>query len=255
LPSGLPRWYHQRNRSRDQPPQALPQDCILHREGELSRLYWNDRGDQADVQPVGTGTIDAAKTVTDKLIANGNIVSVGYMLRYLRCVQKMKQIIHENNLTVMATNARYVSDNVLSTPIATPAICLLVCARGVVALFTVYCAHYSPPHTRRLLNRHGGTSPSTWDQSLSRVHTSVICRDTSEVMSTSTLLCESTLSFEQCCSRLSRLGPSCVTGMIADFSAKSVEFYEVPGKLSKVPVDESKIPEEQRIPRITSAVW
>ena len=31
------------------------------------------------------------------------------MLRYLRCVQKMKQIIHENNLTVMATNARYVS--------------------------------------------------------------------------------------------------------------------------------------------------
>jgi hypothetical protein len=31
------------------------------------------------------------------------------MLRYLRCVQKMKQIIHDNNLTVMATNARYVS--------------------------------------------------------------------------------------------------------------------------------------------------
>jgi hypothetical protein len=43
--------------------------------------------------------------------------------------------------------------------------------------------------------------------------------------------------------------------MVADFSAKSVEFYEVPGQLSKVPVDESKIPEEQRIPRITSAVW
>lgn len=32
------------------------------------------------------------------------------MLRYLRCVQKMKQIIHDNNLTVMATNARYVSN-------------------------------------------------------------------------------------------------------------------------------------------------
>lgn len=30
------------------------------------------------------------------------------MLRYLRCVQKMKQIIHENNLTVMGTVARYV---------------------------------------------------------------------------------------------------------------------------------------------------
>jgi len=38
-------------------------------------------------------------------------------------------------------------------------------------------------------------------------------------------------------------------------SAKSVEFYEQPGKLSKVPVDESQIPEEDRIPRITTAVW
>lgn len=33
------------------------------------------------------------------------------MLRYLRAVQKMKQIIHDNNLTVMATNARYVSSH------------------------------------------------------------------------------------------------------------------------------------------------
>lgn len=40
-----------------------------------------------------------------------------------------------------------------------------------------------------------------------------------------------------------------------NISAKSVEFYEAPGRLSKVPVDESKIPEDQRIPRITSAVW
>jgi predicted dehydrogenase len=45
--------------------------------------------------------------VTDRLVKAGNIVSVGYMLRYLRCVQKMKQIIHENDLTVMATIARY----------------------------------------------------------------------------------------------------------------------------------------------------
>lgn len=29
------------------------------------------------------------------------------MLRYLKAVQMMKQIIHENNLTVMATIARY----------------------------------------------------------------------------------------------------------------------------------------------------
>jgi predicted dehydrogenase len=53
--------------------------------------------------------VQSAKEVTQSLIDNGNVVSVGYMLRYLRCVQKMKQIIHDNNLTVMATNARYVS--------------------------------------------------------------------------------------------------------------------------------------------------
>jgi len=35
------------------------------------------------------------------------ICSVGYMLRYLKAVQMMKQIIQENNLTVMATVARY----------------------------------------------------------------------------------------------------------------------------------------------------
>ena len=39
-----------------------------------------------------------------------NFASVDrYMLRYLRCVQKMKQIIATNNLTVMGTIARYVS--------------------------------------------------------------------------------------------------------------------------------------------------
>lgn len=38
-------------------------------------------------------------------------------------------------------------------------------------------------------------------------------------------------------------------------SAKSIEFYEAPGQLSKIPIDESKIPEDQRIPRLTSAVW
>lgn len=60
------------------------------------------------LQPVAAGPADEAHAVTKALIDAGNIVSVGYMLRYLRCVQKMKQIIHENNLTVMGTVARYV---------------------------------------------------------------------------------------------------------------------------------------------------
>lgn len=38
-------------------------------------------------------------------------------------------------------------------------------------------------------------------------------------------------------------------------SARSVEHYEEPGKLSKIPIDESKIPPELRIPRLTSAIW
>ncbi|KAI9638084.1 putative oxidoreductase C terminal-domain-containing protein [Dioszegia hungarica] len=141
-------------------------------------------------KPVGTGTIEAAKTVTDALIKNGNIVSVGYMLRYLRCVQKMKQIIHENNLTVMATNARY------------------SCAYEAIA------------------------KPAWWNKAI----------DMGPVIEQGTHFCD-----------LSRYFGGDVD--IDSVSAKSVEFYEAPGKLSKVPVDESLIPEDQRIPRLTSAIW
>jgi hypothetical protein len=59
-------------------------------------------------KPVSTGPVDEAFAVAEKLKASGNIVSVGYMLRYLKVVQKMKQILEENNLKVMATNARYI---------------------------------------------------------------------------------------------------------------------------------------------------
>jgi hypothetical protein len=44
-------------------------------------------------------------------------------------------------------------------------------------------ADISPPLTRPLPSQHGGTSLLTWDPSLSRVPTSVICPDTSVVMS------------------------------------------------------------------------
>lgn len=42
---------------------------------------------------------------------------------------------------------------------------------------------------------------------------------------------------------------------INSVQAHSVEWDEEPGQLSRVPVDESKIPEELRIPRMTSATW
>jgi hypothetical protein len=69
----------------------------------------------------------------------------------------------------------------------------------------------------------------------------VISHVTSVVTSTSTLLCEPAAA----CALLP-------TNII---SAHSVEWYEKPGQLSKIPIDESKIPEEERIPRLTSATW
>ena len=38
-------------------------------------------------------------------------------------------------------------------------------------------------------------------------------------------------------------------------SASAVEWYDKPGHLSQIQIDESKIPEDSRIPRFTSASW
>lgn len=103
-------------------------------------------------KPVTAGPVNETWEVAKDLKKNGNIVSVGYMLRYLRCVQKMKQIIHENNMTVMATNARYVSND-----------------GGSVALDLTRLL--SLPRTSRSTSPPGGTSPRTWDPSLSRART------------------------------------------------------------------------------------
>jgi predicted dehydrogenase len=60
-------------------------------------------------KPISTGSVEEAKKVADLLESRkGNLVSVGYMLRYSAAVQKMKQIIAENDLTVMMTSARYI---------------------------------------------------------------------------------------------------------------------------------------------------
>ncbi|KIY50862.1 hypothetical protein FISHEDRAFT_71176 [Fistulina hepatica ATCC 64428] len=61
-------------------------------------------------KPITTGPVEEiedgykiAKMVED----SGTVCSIGYMLRYLKAVQMMKQILEEENLTVMATIARY----------------------------------------------------------------------------------------------------------------------------------------------------
>ncbi|TIB93703.1 hypothetical protein E3Q10_01275 [Wallemia mellicola] len=60
-------------------------------------------------KPVTTGPSAEAVEVGKKIAAAGNVVSVGYMLRYSRAVQTMIKIIEENNLTVMGTVARYIA--------------------------------------------------------------------------------------------------------------------------------------------------
>ena len=42
---------------------------------------------------------------------------------------------------------------------------------------------------------------------------------------------------------------------ISTVTAHSLEWNEDAGNLSKVPIDESKIPPEDRIPRVTTASW
>ncbi|WRT66398.1 uncharacterized protein IL334_003354 [Kwoniella shivajii] len=56
----------------------------------------SDISDFKDVEEVGR-----------RLKENGNVTSVGYMLRYLKAAQEIKKIIDENKLTVMHTQASY----------------------------------------------------------------------------------------------------------------------------------------------------
>ncbi|KAI0926643.1 hypothetical protein AcV5_007380 [Taiwanofungus camphoratus] len=58
-------------------------------------------------KPVSSGPEDACWRVASELQRKAILVGVGYMLRYSRAVQKMKQIIEDNKLVVMGTNARY----------------------------------------------------------------------------------------------------------------------------------------------------
>ncbi len=149
-------------------------------------------------------------------------MSVGYMLRYLQCVQKMKQIVDENKLTVMATAARFVS--------------------RTLTLSDAELRPHSPALTRASKRRPGGTKASTWARSSSKVPISAIYRGT---------LAETSMLIPW---RGSTHNDQLGTQLMVH-RARSVEYYEKPGKLSKIAFDESKIPEELRIPRVTSSIW
>lgn len=97
------------------------------------------------------------------------------------------------------------------------------------------------PATRRYPKyRIGGTSPSFKDPLLNRVPTSVSpVNDATQT-------------------RLRTGDLSRYFGGDINFdtvSASAVEWYEKPGHLSQIQIDENKIPEEHRLPRFTSASW
>ncbi|PIL24030.1 hypothetical protein GSI_13781 [Ganoderma sinense ZZ0214-1] len=144
-------------------------------------------------KPSATGPaseLPEAFAVAKAISESGSICSVGYMLRYLRAVQMMKQIIIENNLTVMATIARY------------------ACAYEAIA------------------------KPDWWDKS----------KSAGPIIEQGTHFCD-----------LSRYFGGEVD--MSTVNAHSLEWDENAGHLSKMTVDETKIPPENRIPRVTAATW
>ena len=144
-------------------------------------------------KPSATGPaseLPEAFGVAKAINESGSICSVGYMLRYLRAVQLMKQIIIENNLTVMATIARY------------------ACAYEAIA------------------------KPDWWDKS----------KSAGPIIEQGTHFCD-----------LSRYFGGEVD--MSTVNAHSLEWDENAGQLSRMTVDETKIPPENRIPRVTAATW
>ncbi|KLO07633.1 hypothetical protein SCHPADRAFT_917149 [Schizopora paradoxa] len=144
-------------------------------------------------KPVATGPeteLQDLLSVSKEIKESNAVCSVGYMLRYLKAVQMMKQIIEENNLTVMATIARY------------------ACAYEKIA------------------------KPDWWDKA----------RSFGPIIEQATHFCD-----------LSRYFGGEVD--VSTVQAHSLEWDEEAGYLSKLPIDESEIPPEQRIPRVTSANW
>ncbi|KAJ3046294.1 hypothetical protein HDV00_000108 [Rhizophlyctis rosea] len=60
-------------------------------------------------KPLSCHPLEQVKRCGEIVRKSNVIVSVGYMLRYLKAVEKMKDMIKKHNIKVMATNANYMS--------------------------------------------------------------------------------------------------------------------------------------------------
>ncbi|POY76597.1 hypothetical protein BMF94_0187 [Rhodotorula taiwanensis] len=143
-------------------------------------------------KPLSADTVPEALTVARALVDSKTTVSVGYFLRYLRVVQTMRAIIEDNDLEVMATNARY---------------------------YASYAAI---------------SKPAWWMKS----------KDCGPIVEQGTHLVD-----------LSRYFGGDVD--MDSVEAHALEWDEPAGQLSAIPapVQEEKILEDDRIPRVTSAIW
>ncbi|BGP53860.1 hypothetical protein JCM8202v2_001432 [Rhodotorula sphaerocarpa] len=141
-------------------------------------------------KPLSSDTVPEALTVAKALVDAKTTVSVGYFLRYLRVVQTMRSIIEDNELEVMAVNARY------------------VCSYAAIS------------------------KPAWWMKS----------KDCGPIVEQATHFVD-----------LSRYFGGDVD--MESVNAHALEWDEPAGELSAIPVDEKAIPEDDRIPRVTTANW
>ncbi|OAP59291.1 hypothetical protein AYL99_06589 [Fonsecaea erecta] len=141
-------------------------------------------------KPVSTARPVQVWPVAKLVQQSGNKIAVGYMLRYLKVVQKAMSIIRDNNIKVMAVNARY-------------------------------SMAYSKVR-----------KTDWWDKA----------KQCGPIVEQATHFCD-----------LCRyLGGEVDLDTVR---ACALEHYEPAGKLSSMLVDESQIPVEERIPRVTAAFW
>ncbi|TKA52901.1 hypothetical protein B0A53_04204 [Rhodotorula sp. CCFEE 5036] len=139
-------------------------------------------------KPLSADTVPEALTVAKALVDSKAVVSVGYFLRYLRVVQTMRQIIEDNDLEVMAVNARY------------------TCSYANIA------------------------KKAWWMKS----------KDCGPIVEQGTHFLDMYFG-----------GDVDMDSVVA----QALEWDEPAGQLSAVPVDEASIPEDDRIPRVTTASW
>ncbi|GAA5968866.1 hypothetical protein JCM3765_005820 [Sporobolomyces pararoseus] len=81
----------------------------------IHRLFPQDTPAIFLEKPLSTDDPQEAEQVARTLLDSQTVISVGYFLRYLKVVQKMRSIIEDNNLEVMSTVARYASTYSVST--------------------------------------------------------------------------------------------------------------------------------------------